>query len=228
MQDQDKTIEKGYELHDDDSLADRLGLAQRITDKLTVAPCPVKGHSLAETLGTTPPLFRFGSLFSDTHEGAPRRTLEQTPAKTKKPKKKPPTQSPGKDKEEKDTEQNQIGGLTRQEWELMKTQAAAVIRHNLTSRSLSDLQGTKDNEPKEMMFAITGLRSDDPQDQVDEIMEEIGGVKLTNPLDFTAACADIAALKRFMDSIQGAGVKKKKWPRTMTRMFSKSFPTSRR
>jgi hypothetical protein len=58
-------------------------------------------------------------------------------------------------------------------------------------------------------------------------MEEIGDVKLTNPLDFTAACADIAALKRFMDSIQGAGAKKRKWPRKMTRVFSKSFPTAK-
>ena len=217
--------EKGFELRDDDALPQRLQLAQRLTDILATARCPVIGHSLRETLGPNPPLFSIDSslLLNDIHEGGTKK-VETTPNRNSKKNTKPPTQSPGMVTSE--TEQRRKSGkIDEQQWELMKTQAGAVIRQQLSSIALADLTGIKCNEPKKMIFAISGLSSEDPQDQVDEIMDEINEVKLTNPLDFTQAWADIAAMKTFMDGITGTKVSKKKWARKLAKKFSTAFPT---
>ena len=88
--------EKGFELRDDDALPQRLQLAQRLTDILATARCPVVGHSLRETLDTNPPLFSIDSslLLNDIHEGGTKK-VETTPNRNSKKHTKPPTQSPG-------------------------------------------------------------------------------------------------------------------------------------
>ena len=82
-----------------------------------------------------------------------------------------------------------------------------------------------------MVFALTGLISEDPAEQIEEIMEEIDSVTLLDPLDFNIVWAGLAAMKNFMDNTPGAKVKKadkRKWAKLLAKKFAKAFPATSR
>jgi hypothetical protein len=215
--------DKGIMPCDNDSLPERLRLVQQFKDYLVTAFTPVKGRSLAEVL-RAPPLFLAdpATAFS-THEGAAKakKVVETTPRK--KDTNKEPTQSPGGDA----AIENQIKPLQAQQWQLMLEAAGALIRQKLgngNAVALADLTGIPTSDPKQMLFALSGLISEDPAEQQEEIMDEVNDLTLADPLDFNTMWADISAMKNFLDNIPGVKVNKKKWAKLLERKFQRAFP----
>jgi hypothetical protein len=210
---------------DNDSLAARLRKVGKLGDILATTHCPVKGHSLVEVIGINPPLSRADPATAvSTQEGATkpkRRVVETTPKR--KDKTKEPTQSPGDEA----TMVDQIKPLQAWELQLMNQTAGAIIRQNSDKSSLADLTGIPIDDPKGMMFALTGLISEDPAEQREEVMEEIMELTLGDPLEFNTLWADIAAMKSFLDNIPGAKETKedkKKWAKLLQKKFERAFP----
>jgi hypothetical protein len=224
MADSDRN--EGFKLRDDAALPARLRLVQTLTDKLATSRCPVPGHSLAEVLCKIPPMILADPALValSNHGESSKRVVETTPAKKQSPEM--PTHSPGGETTMAD-QLHALQPLQASQWQLMKQSACAVIRQNLCSTSLADIAGISSSNPKQMVFALTGLISEDPAEQIEEIMEEIDSVTLLDPLDFNVVWADLAAMKNFMDNIPGAKVKKadkRKWAKLLAKKFAKAFP----